>query len=81
MAGDLTKSFAMIVAAGIDATGKKAQMIYAGKNVVVARWLSVQRAMMLSNALGSHLGFKIDENENRGQTAVSVPIGESSGSG
>ncbi|MBI5040131.1 MAG: hypothetical protein HZB57_02675 [Gammaproteobacteria bacterium] len=61
MAGDLTKSFAMMVAAGIDATGKKAQMIYDGKNIVVAKWLSVQRAMMLSNALGSRLGFKMDE--------------------
>lgn len=55
------KSFAMMVAVGIDATGKKAQMIYDGRNIVVARWLSVQRAMMLSNALGSHPGFKMDE--------------------
>ena len=61
MAGDASKSIAMIVAAGIDSTGKKAQMIYDGKKVVVARWLSVQRALMLSNALGSRLGFKMDE--------------------
>ena len=55
------QSFAMMVDVGIDATGKKVQMIYDWKNIVVARWLSVQRAMMLSNALGSHLGFKMDE--------------------
>jgi hypothetical protein len=61
MAGDLSKSVAMMVAGGIDATGKKAQMLYDGQKIVVVKWLSVQRAMMLSNALGSYLGFKMDE--------------------
>lgn len=61
IAGDLSKSIAMMVAGGIDSTGKKAQMIYDGKNTVVAKWLSIQRATMLSNALGSRLGFKMDE--------------------
>lgn len=61
MAGDLSKSIAMIVAGGIDSTGKKTQMMYDGKKVVVAKWLSVQRALLLGNALGSRLGFKMDE--------------------
>jgi hypothetical protein len=61
MAGDLSKGIAMIVAGGIDSTGKKAQMMYDGKKVVVAKWLSVQRALLLSNALGSRLGFNMDE--------------------
>jgi hypothetical protein len=60
MAGDLSKSISMITAAGIDSTGKKAQMIYDGKKVVIAKWMSVQRALLLSNALASHLGFAVD---------------------
>lgn len=61
MAGDLSKGIAMITAAGIDSTGKKAHMMYDGKKIVIAKWLSVQRALLLSNALGSHLGFTVDE--------------------
>ncbi len=60
MAGDATKSIAMIVAGGIDSTGKKVQMEYAGKKVVIARWLSVQRAMILANAVGGLLGYSMD---------------------
>ena len=61
MVGDISKSLAMMIAGGIDATGKKAQMTYDGKEAIVAKWMSVQRAMMLSNALGGYLGFKMDE--------------------
>ena len=48
-------------ASGIDSTGKKVQMLCDGKKIVVARWPSVQRAMMLSNAISGYLGFKMDE--------------------
>ncbi len=60
MAADATKSVAMIVAGGIDSTGKKVQMEYDGKKVVIARWLSVQRAMILANAVGGLLGYTMD---------------------
>ena len=36
-------------------------MIYDGKKIVIAKWMSVQRALLLSNALASHLGFAVDE--------------------
>jgi len=60
MAADLTTDFARIVAGGIDARRRKVQMMYQGQPVVVARWLSVQRAMMLSNAFGRYPGFAMD---------------------
>ena len=61
MAADATTSLALLVAGGIDSKGKKVQMVYDGKNLVVARWLSVQRAMMLANALGGYLGLTMDD--------------------
>ncbi|MDP2325699.1 MAG: hypothetical protein Q8N51_16965 [Gammaproteobacteria bacterium] len=61
MAADATTSVAMMVAGGIDSKGKKVQMEYDGKNVVIARWLSVQRAMILANAVGGLLGYTMDE--------------------
>lgn len=60
MAADATTSFAMVVAGGMNSTGRVAYMKYDGKRVVVAKWLSVQRAMMLSHALGQQLGFAMD---------------------
>jgi hypothetical protein len=60
MAADATTSFSMAVANGMNSTGRVAYMKYDGKRVVVAKWLSVQRAMMLSHALGQQLGFAMD---------------------
>ncbi len=61
MAAGATTSIALLVAGGIDATGRKVQMVYDGQTIVVARWLSVQRAMMLANALGGYFGLGMDE--------------------
>lgn len=66
MAADATTSVAMMVAGGINSTGKKVQMEYDGKIVVIARWLSVQRAMILANAVGGLLGYTMDEGGSAG---------------
>ena len=66
MAADATTSVAMMVAGGINSTGKKVQMGYDGKIVVIARWLSVQRAMILANAVGGLLGYTMDEGGSAG---------------
>lgn len=66
MAGDLSRGIAMLSADAINSTGKKARMVYDGKTVVFASWLSVQRAMMLTNALGSYLGFSMDDRSTLG---------------
>jgi hypothetical protein len=60
MAADATTSVAMMVSGGIDSKGKKVRMEYDGKTVVIARWLSVQRAMILANAVGGLLGYTMD---------------------
>jgi len=60
MAADATTGCALLVASGINSTGRIVQMTYDGKRVVVAKWLSVQRALMLAHALGQHLGFAMD---------------------
>jgi len=60
MAADATTSIALLIAGGIDSTGRKVEMVYDGQKIVVARWLSVQRAMMLANALGGYLGLGMD---------------------
>jgi hypothetical protein len=61
MAADATTTVAMMVAGGIDAKGKKVRMEYDGKTVVIASWLSVQRAMILANAVGGLLGYTMDK--------------------
>ncbi len=60
MAADATTSVAMMVAGGIDSSGKRVYMEYDGKTVVIARWLSIQRAMILANAVGGLLGYTMD---------------------
>lgn len=60
------RGIAMLSADAINSTGKKARMVYDGKTVVFASWLSVQRAMMLTNALGSYLGFSMDDRSTLG---------------
>jgi hypothetical protein len=31
-----------------------------GSHIVIAKWMSVQRALLVSNALASNLGFAVD---------------------
>jgi hypothetical protein len=59
-AGQLSTGVGLAAGEAILATRQRVQMVYGGKNVVIAKGLSIQRASMLVNAIGGSLGFKGD---------------------
>lgn len=59
-AGQLSTGVGLAAGEAILATRQKVQMVYGGKNIVIAKGLSIQRALLLVHALGDALKLKGD---------------------
>jgi len=59
-AGQLSTGVGLAAGEAILATRQRVQIVYGGKNIVIAKGLSIQRALLLIQAISSFLGFKSD---------------------